>query len=38
MERDLTSFIALYIAGMLGLGYGLRQIILASRKQGAGID
>ena len=38
MERDLTSLIALYIAGMLGLGYGLRQIILASRKQGAGID
>ena len=29
---------SLYVAGILGLGYGLRQIIEASRAQGAVID
>ncbi|WP_019173259.1 FGGY-family carbohydrate kinase [Pseudaminobacter salicylatoxidans] len=38
MERDLDSLVSLYIAGILGLGYGLRQIISASRAQGAVID
>jgi len=38
MERDLDSLVSLYVAGILGLGYGLRQIIAASRAQGATID
>ncbi|MGH6762584.1 MAG: FGGY-family carbohydrate kinase [Phyllobacterium sp.] len=38
MERDLDSLVALYIACLSGLGYGLRQIIETSRKQGAAID
>jgi len=38
MERDLQSLVSLYVAGILGLGYGLRQIIVASRKQGGAID
>ena len=38
MERDLDSLVSLYVAGILGLGYGLRQIIEAGRAQGAVID
>lgn len=35
MECDLSSLIALYIAGICGIGYGLRQIIEAQKKAGA---
>ena len=38
MEDDLDNLAALYIAGMCGIGYGLRQIIEAQAKQGAAID
>lgn len=38
MERDLGSLASLYVAGVLGIGYGLRQIIAASRAKGATID
>lgn len=38
MERDLSSLTALYIAGLCGIGYGLRQIIEAQDQSGAVID
>ncbi len=38
MERDIDSLVRLYVAALLGLGYGLRQIISASRGRGATID
>jgi D-ribulokinase len=38
MERDLPSLVSLYVAGLLGLGYGLRQIVEASRERGAIIN
>ncbi len=38
MERDLEHLVALYVAGILGIGYGLRQIIETSRANGATID
>lgn len=38
MERDVRSLVSLYVAGLLGLGYGLRQIVAASRERGAMID
>lgn len=38
MERDLDSLIALYVAGLCGIGYGLRQIIDAQSKQGLMIE
>ena len=38
MEQDLDSLVALYVAGLLGIGYGLRQIIKASVSSGATID
>jgi D-ribulokinase len=38
MERDLDHLVALYVAGLTGIGYGLRQIIEASRAKGAVID
>jgi D-ribulokinase len=38
MESDRRSLVSLYIAGLLGLGYGLRQIIAASRDKGAAVD
>src|SRR5690606_11940598 len=38
MERDLDSLMALYVATLLGIGYGLRQIVEASRAHGASID
>ncbi|VEA70432.1 Glycerol kinase [Serratia rubidaea] len=34
MDRDLDSLVALYIAGVCSLGYGLRQIIDAQRDNG----
>lgn len=34
MERDLDNLVALYIAGLCGIGYGLRQIVDAQRHQG----
>lgn len=37
MERDLNSLIALYVAGLCGIGYGLRQIIEAQSEAGAPI-
>jgi D-ribulokinase len=35
METDIDSLIALYIAGLCGLGYGLRQIIEVQAAHGA---
>jgi D-ribulokinase len=35
MDRDLGSLVALYIAGLCGIGYGLRQIIDAQAAAGA---
>lgn len=37
MERDLQSLIDLYVAGLCGIGYGLRQIIEAQADAGAPI-
>ncbi|HEV7258807.1 MAG TPA: FGGY-family carbohydrate kinase [Bosea sp. (in: a-proteobacteria)] len=38
MERDLDHLVALYVAGITGIGYGLRQIIDASRAKGAMLE
>lgn len=38
MERDLDHLVALYIAGLTGIGYGLRQIVEASRAKGATLE
>lgn len=38
MERDLDSLIALYVAGLCGIGYGLRQIVEAQAAAGAAIQ
>ena len=38
MESDLQSLLALYVAAICGLGYGLRQIIDAQAAAGAPID
>lgn len=38
MERDLDNLVALYIAGLCGIGYGLRQIIETQAAAGAPID
>ena len=38
MEADLDSLIALYIAGICGIGYGLRQIIDAQATAGAPVE
>lgn len=38
MERSLDNLIALYIAGLCGIGYGLRQIIDAQRDKGVKTD
>lgn len=38
MERGVESLVGLYVAGLIGIGYGLRQIIEASRRQGATIN
>ncbi|MCO5091294.1 FGGY-family carbohydrate kinase [Bosea sp. (in: a-proteobacteria)] len=38
MERSLDDLVALYVAGLTGIGYGLRQIIETSRAKGAVIE
>jgi D-ribulokinase len=38
MEDDLNSLVALYIAGICSIGYGLRQIIEAQATAGAPIE
>lgn len=38
MGRDAQGLTALYVAAVTGLGYGLRQIVEASRAQGAQIE
>jgi len=38
MERDVDSLVALYIAGVCGLGYGLRQIVEAQSASGAPVE
>lgn len=34
MERDLDNLLALYVAGLCGIGYGLRQIVDAQKACG----
>jgi D-ribulokinase len=38
MERDIDSLVALYVAGLCGIGYGLRQIIDTQADAGVTID
>lgn len=38
MERGMDSLVALYVAGLCGIGYGLRQIIDTQAKFGTRID
>lgn len=38
MERDVASLVALYVAGLCGIGYGLRQILDAQDRAGAPVD
>jgi FGGY-family pentulose kinase len=38
MERDFDNLVALYIAGLCGIGYGLRQIIETQAKSGASVQ
>ncbi len=38
MERDINNLVSLYIAGLCGIGYGLRQIIDVQAAAGAPID
>jgi D-ribulokinase len=38
MERDIASLVSLYIAGICGLGYGLRQIVQAQAEHGAPVS
>ena len=38
MERDIDNLVALYIAGLSGIGYGLRQIIEAQDRAGASVE
>ncbi|UNK58626.1 FGGY-family carbohydrate kinase [Pseudoxanthomonas daejeonensis] len=38
MERDLDSLAVLYLAGVCGVGYGLRQIIETQAKAGASVE
>lgn len=38
METDLDSLLALYIAGLCGIGYGLRQIIETQASYGAPVQ
>ena len=37
-ERGVDDLLSLYVAGLLGIGYGLRQIVEVSRKKGATIE
>ncbi|SFE96523.1 FGGY-family carbohydrate kinase [Paracidovorax wautersii] len=38
MERDIDSLLAMYVAGICGIAYGLRQIIEVQARAGAPID
>ena len=38
MERGIDNLVALYVAGLTGIGYGLRQIIEASCAKGAVVE
>ncbi|MDF1632453.1 FGGY-family carbohydrate kinase [Mycoplana sp. MJR14] len=38
MERDFGSLVGLYIAGLCGIGYGLRQIIETQAREGASVE
>ncbi|PYB72601.1 FGGY-family carbohydrate kinase [Rhizobium wuzhouense] len=38
MERDFDNLVALYVAGLCGIGYGLRQIIETQAKAGASVE
>lgn len=38
LDSDIDSLVALYIAGLCGIGYGLRQIIAAQADRGAPIQ
>lgn len=38
MDSDMENLVALYLAGMCGLGYGARQIIEAERQKGIPTD
>lgn len=38
MDSDMQSLVALYVAGVCGLGHGLRQIIETQAAHGAGVD
>ncbi|KQS64063.1 ribulokinase [Rhizobium sp. Leaf371] len=38
MQEDTESLIALYVAGLCGIGYGLRQIIDTQTQAGAPVD
>ncbi len=38
MERDLDSLAALYLAGVCGVGYGLRQILETQAEAGAPVE
>lgn len=37
MERDFDNLVALYVAGLCGIGYGLRQIIKTQAKAGVSV-
>ncbi|MFP3544024.1 FGGY-family carbohydrate kinase [Rhizobium sp. SIMBA_035] len=38
MERDIDSLVALYVAGLCGIGYGLRQIVDTQADAGVTVD
>jgi len=38
MERDLDSLVSLYIAGLCGIGYGLRQIVDTQAAAGVSVE
>jgi D-ribulokinase len=38
MQRGIDSLVALYVAGLCGLAYGLRQIIVAQERAGIRVD
>jgi D-ribulokinase len=38
MDTSLDSLVALYVAGLLGIGYGVRQILAAMANKGIAID
>ena len=38
LEGDVESLVALYVAGLCGIGYGLRQIVEAQAEHGAPVE